>query len=78
MYMEKFYQEKFKYFYFEILPIIINYIFIVCKSSIFRFKNSSAYFSTMNYLVFFMLAIERAKDILIYLLFLKIKLLVNY
>ena len=62
--------EKFKYFYFEILPIIINYIFIVCILSIFRFKNSSAYFSTILILFSFpvMLAIERANnDILIFI-----------
>ena len=62
--------EKFKFFYFEIFPIMINYIFIVCILSIFRFKNSSAYFSTILILFSFpvMLAIERANnDILIFI-----------
>ena len=62
--------EKFKLFYFEIFPIITNYIFIVCILSIFRFKNSSAYFSTIFILFSFpvMLAIERANnDILIFI-----------
>ena len=62
--------EKFKYFYFEILPIIINYIFIVCILSIFRFKDSSAYFFIILILFSFpvMLAIERANnDILIFI-----------
>ena len=62
--------EKFKLFYFEILPIIINYIFIVCILSIFRFKDSSAYFFIILILFSFpvMLAIERANnDILIFI-----------
>ena len=62
--------EKFKFFYFEIFPIMINYIFIVCILSIFRFKNSTAYFSTILILFSFpvMLAIERANnDILIFI-----------
>ena len=49
---------------------MINYIFIVCILSIFRFKNSTAYISTILILFSFpvMLAIERANnDILIFI-----------
>ena len=63
--------EKIKNFYFEILPVIINYIFIVFILSIFRFKNYISYFSSIIILFSFpvILAIERANnDILIFLL----------
>jgi len=62
--------EKFKNFYFFILPIIINYIFVVIVLGLFRLKTYISYFTTILILFSFpvILAIERANfDVLIFI-----------
>ena len=41
------YVEKFKNFYFLVLPAIINIIFVIVVLSSFRFKNFKIYFTTI-------------------------------
>ena len=63
--------EKFKKFYFFILPAIVNYIFVIAVLTSFRFKTYIAYFTVIVILFSFpvILIIERANfDILIFIL----------
>ena len=65
------YVEKFKKFYFLVLPAIINCIFIIVVLSSFRFKNFKTYFTTIVMLFSFpvILALERGQfDVLIFIL----------
>jgi len=76
---------KFPKFYFIILPIVFNYLFIYTIVSFFNFKNKLEYLTTFLFLlsVPVILAVERANiDIIIFLLMVLIaknqKLLLNY
>lgn len=76
---------KFPKFYFVILPIIFNYLFIYTVVSFFNFKNKLEYLTTFLFLlsVPVIMAIERANiDIIIFLMMVLIaknqKLLLNY
>ena len=63
--------KKFQNFYFDILPIVVNYIFIVLVLTIFHFKNYITYLTPIVLLLSFpvILAIERAQfDLLIFIL----------
>ena len=65
------YVEKFKNFYFLVLPAIINIIFVIVVLSSFRFKNFKTYFTTIIMLFSFpvILALERGQfDVLIFIL----------
>ena len=65
------YVEKFKNFYFLVLPAIINCIFVITVLSSFRFKNFKTYFTTTIMLFSFpvILALERGQfDVLIFIL----------
>ena len=65
------YVEKFKNFYFLVLPAIINCIFVITVLSSFRFKNFKTYFTTIIMLFSFpvILALERGQfDVLIFIL----------
>ena len=65
------YVEKFKNFYFLVLPAIINYIFVIAVLSSFRFKNFKTYFTIIIMLFSFpvILALERGQfDVLIFIL----------
>ena len=65
------YVEKFKNFYYFVLPAIINYIFVVAVLSSFRFKTFKTYFTTTIILFSFpvILALERGQfDIVIFIL----------
>ena len=65
------YVEKFKNFYFLVLPAIINIIFVIVVLSSFRFKNFKTYFTTTIMLFSFpvILALERGQfDVLIFIL----------
>ena len=65
------YVEKFKNFYFLVLPAIINYIFVIAVLSSFSFKNFKTYFTVIIMLFSFpvILALERAQfDVLIFIL----------
>ena len=65
------YVEKFKNFYFLVLPAIINVIFVIAVLSSFRFKNFKTYFTTIVMLFSFpvILALERGQfDVLIFIL----------
>ena len=65
------YVEKFKNFYFLVLPAIINIIFVIVVLSSFRFKNFKTYFTTIIMLFSFpvILALERGQfDVLVFIL----------